>query len=221
MDRRHLLVSICGGVFVLVAGCSEASDGRYSPSATDTESRPTPPPGDVQRRVTLAGQDSAPEQAALEITAEVTQPWITAERSALVRISTVNRGSERAFSVGDHKCAIFNREKNGSDEPAGLWLHQWPGRTPTRVEGEWVADRPADETRVYAAYGCLPRTYEPGEAVVTTYQVWHDYREDGYLEPGEYRWEQAVEVWNDPEADGGSAPSEEFNWGFSLRVSES
>jgi hypothetical protein len=50
--------------------------------------------------------------------------------------------------------------------------------------------------------------------------VWHDYREDGYLNSGEYRWEQGIKVWDDPEADGGSDPGEKFSWRFTLRVSE-
>lgn len=220
MNRRQLLSGICGGSTILLAGCTETSGSQDSPSATDTKLEPTPPSGDVQRRVTLVGQDSAPDQTAIELTAEVTQPWVTAERTALVRISTTNRGSKRAFSVGEDRCAIFNRVQKKSDEPAGLWLHRQPEDAPTRVENKWVADKPTDETRVHAAYGCPPRAYESGETVSTTYQVWHDYREDGYLNSGEYRWEQGIKVWDDPEADGGSDPGEKFSWRFTLRVSE-
>ena len=220
MNRRDLLYSVCGGSAVLMAGCSGASSGESSSSATDTESEPTPPSGDVQRHVTLAGRDSVPDQTAIKLTAEVTQPWITAEKTALVRISATNRGSERALSVGEDRCAMFNRIQKGSDEPAGLWLYRQLEDAPARVENKWVADKPTDETRVHAAYGCPPRAYESGETVSTTYQVWHDYREDGYLDPGEYRWEQEIKVWDDPEADGGSDPGEKFSWGFTLRVSE-
>ena len=220
MNRRQLCGGICAGAAILVAGCTGTNGGQDPSSETDTESEPTPPSGDVQRRVTLAEQDSAPDQTAIELTAEVTQPWITTEKTALVRISTTNRGSERALSVGESRCAIFNRNQKGSDKPAGLWLHRQPEETPTRVEDKWVADKPAGEARGQALYYCPPRTYESGETVSTTYQVWHDYREDGYLDPGEYRWEQGIKVWDDPEADGSPDPGEKFSWGFTLRVSE-
>jgi len=54
------------------------------------------------------------------------------------------------------------------------------------------------------------------------YQIWDDYRFEGYFEPGSYRWEAEIEIWESwyehgdhVEPDGMST---KLLWGFTLEV---
>lgn len=87
-----------------------------------------------------------------------------------------------------------------------------------RTEGrEWVRDRPADEPRGYPAYACLQKVYESGESVSNEHLLWDDYRVEGYLGAGTYRWKEEVTIGGPEEpVDAGSLGS--FTWGFSLAL---
>ena len=63
----------------------------------------------------------------------------------------------------------------------------------------------------------LRRADLPGESVATDYAVLHDGRVDGYLPPGEYRFEEAVSV---RPSDAETVDAVSFTWGFSLAVED-
>jgi hypothetical protein len=236
MKRRDVLVALGSATAGGLAGCvstskpnsESASTATQTPTQSSTAS-PTPPPttrsrtttrtGDRQRHVSLAAQDTIPDRHDVRIEATVVTPRATDEHPALLRITTTNEGPERAISVGTDGCHLFNRSDAGSDDPPGLWLHRPENAADIdRAGNRWVRDRPADEPRAYLAYACMPTTYAAGESVTTEYEVWDDYQVAGYLEPGTYRWEQDVQIWDTPERRMTDTPSGTVTWGFSLTV---
>ena len=211
---------------------SETETVNDSPTDTDTESPTetesptaeetgTPTPGEgLQRTVSVASVDSVPSVYEVEMDVELLRSRITDARSAHLRITTTNTGSRRSISVAPDDCSLLNRSKGGSDQPSGLWLHDPDtARHIDRDGNRWEADRDPDEGRAYAAYGCLKKEYAEGESVSNEYVLWSDYRVEGYLEPGTYRWEEEVSV-SEGDTPTGTAGENTFMWGFSLSVSE-
>lgn len=206
MDRRSL-VSLIGAVGIGgTAGCIRRIESRIVD------------PG--ERTVALVAQDEVAESHRLDVHVEMVEPTISSSGTARVRVTTANRGEKRALSVGAAPpCDMFNRTDGGSDDPPGLWLK--PAGTTDhldRLPGRWVRDRPRNEPRGFPAVACGPRGYERDESVTTEYEIWHDYRVDGYLEPGTYRWGQEVIVWEDPDAMETDTASATIQWGFSLSI---
>ncbi len=212
MQRRSLLSTLGAAGVAGLAGCLAGGNS-----------------GSHQRRVSVADQDSLVDDHAVRIAPEVLEPEITDEHTARVEITTTNEGPKRALSVDTGDCAPFNRGERGSDDPPGLWLHD-PNRAGgiDRDDPRWVRDAPADRNRGFDAYGCSLRVYEPGESVATEYVVWDDYRVDGYLDPGTYRWETDVEIYSMDavEVQTGSTarrdgdPDASVTWGFSLAIED-
>lgn len=211
MQRRALL-AVLGSATAALPGCSLA---------------PTADAGDLQRRITLAGSDVLPDEHGLRVDAAVAEPTVTADHPARIRIETTNAGPRRALSVGTGGCAIFNRGELGSDDPPGLWLHR-PARAATveRARPRWVRAE-ADRPRGFDAYGCPLRIVASGESLAQDYVVWDDYRVEGYLEPGTYRWETTLEIYRpaDVRREAGERaasptgdPSATLSWGFALTV---
>lgn len=205
MDRRTLLATLGSGGVVGLAGCQRLHEVRSDDGG--------------RRRVTLASQDAVPETHEVSIDVEVLEGTITPDGPARLRLTVTNEGASRALSPGEGMCHSFDRNRGGSDDPAGLWLYR-----PTEAEGidrrgdGWVADRPRSEPRGFPAYACSSRQYASGESVATEYEVWDDYRVEGYLEPGTYRWEEDVQIQADPDAAGTETRGATVTWGFSLAV---
>jgi len=207
MKRRTLLTTLAGGT---VAGLG----GHLLAGAADE---------DLQRRVSLASQDAVPDDYEITIDVEVVESTVTNLRPARVRITTTNEGPKRAISIrGKVGCVLFNRENGGSDEPPGLWLHEPTyANNINREDNQWVRAS-SDRPRGFPLHGCRPKTYEAGESLSNEYVVWHDYRVDGYLDPGTYRWEEDVSIWEgeyDAHEDS-SKNSVTTTWGFSLTVEQ-
>lgn len=225
MHRRTLLVTAGGTLAGALTGCISSTDGNESPTPThEPSTTPTPTSRkatdeDRQRTVSLENQDEVPKRHQVSIGVEVLEPAITAAHTARIRVTTTNEGPARSLSVGPDMCSLFNRNRAGSDDPAGLWLHQPEDSQDADRKGErWVLDRPQSQHRGFPAYGCLPRAYESAESVSTEYEVWDDYRIEGYLQPGTYRWEEEIQIWDNTDAKDTDSPSATFTWGFSISV---
>lgn len=148
---------------------------------------------------------------------------ITSEHTALLRITTTNDGPERGISIGKPNCDLFDRYKAGSD-PRELWLHP-PGKTPPeqglaeRKDNRWVADLPPDRDRVFGDYDCGVRNYDSGEYLQNEHLLWDDYRYEGCLDPGTYRWEEPeIDIAEPKPHDSATETRGMFSWGFSLTV---
>lgn len=227
--KRRTLLAVLGTTGVAgLAGCL----GRSQPSSTkptatvtanstSTTDATTTAEGEIQRRISLASQDSVPNKYNIEINATVLEPLITTTHPARVRITMTNKGSRRALSVWGETCDLFNRSRGGSDAPRGLWLHD-PEQAASieRKEGKWVADRQTDFPRGYAAYGCGKKMVGAGEAFSSEYVVWDDYQVSGYLTPGTYRWEEPVSISEDADTQTSDDQRQSFTWGFSLQVED-
>lgn len=204
MNRRALL----GGLGTLgttgLSGCVRFPAPSWSDDA---------PPANV---VSLDAQDTVPDQYDVDIDVEVVHSEFTDDSPAVIRVTTTNVGGPLKVSIGTGYCSVFNRQRGGSDDPPGLWLHRPDSHGSERADGRWVADLPPDEPRGFADVGCTIQDYEEGQSVSSTYEVWDDYRKRGYLVPGTYRWEETVRV-SDTTSDTDSVP-ESFEWGFSLRL---
>jgi len=206
---------------------TETATEAETPQDTETDS-PTPeeetatetPHEGLQRTVSVASVDSVPAGFEVEMDAELLRSRVTDTATAHLRITTTNTGSSRSISVAPDDCSLLNRSKGGSDRPAGLWLHDPESAQHIDRDGNrWEADRDADEPRAYAAYGCLKKEYAGGESVENEYVLWSDYRVEGYMEPGTYRWEEEVSV-SEGETPTGTADENSFTWGFSLTVED-
>ena len=169
----------------------------------------------VQRRVSIADQDSVPDEYEVSIEVELLQPVVTDSHPAQLEITTTNEGPERALSVGPRWCGLFSRGR-GTVEPEGLRLRV-PGRffEGMRRDGNrWQRD-PSSPSGFTPAHGCVPTLYEPGESVTNEYELWDDHTVEGYLEPGTYRFETELGVRDGPYAD---ETHDSFTWGFSLTI---
>lgn len=207
--RRRLLATAGAALGTGLAGCVSTgyvARGNRGDSGNDD-----------RRRVTLAAADDVPSGHAVTIAVDLLAGDVTADRTARLRVTTINEGSRRALSVGTDGCCLFNRNRAGS-EPAGLWLHRPNTAESVERDGDrWTRDAPADRPRAYPAYACLSRTYAAGESVSNEYVVWDDYRTAGYMRPGTYRFAESVAI-SPPGSDFDADPDAEFEWGFDLRV---
>lgn len=205
MNRRTVLATLGSAATLSVAGCTRVG----SVSSPDTD----------RRVVRLESVDSVPSEHDLEMSVELLESRIDADQTTRLAVSTTNTGARRALSVSPDMCALFNRNRGGSENPEGLWLHRAGTSDGIERDGDrWVADRPSDDPRVYPSYGCLATVYETGEAVRNTYELWDDYRVDGYMDPGTYRWEERVRIFS--VNDDGQGDHDEqlgsFHWGFDV-----
>lgn len=188
-----------------------------TPPRTDTPAETTTHDGGIQRRVSLASVDDVPAKHRLTIEVELLESTVTAAHTARLRVTTTNTGPKRKISIGEGTCNLFNRDSGLSEEP-GLVLHspestEWIDRSGSR----WVPDRPSDEPRAYAAYGCLSRIYPKGDSVANEYVIWDDYQVAGYMTPGTYRFAEPVRIKH-PDDGLDAEPTADFTWGFSVAI---
>jgi hypothetical protein len=194
-----------------------STDEPAATTATPTDRADEP----VQRRVSPAGADDTEREHDLRIEVDLLEATVTPAYTARVRVRTTNEGPERRLSIGEDGCSLFNRD-GGASDPPGVYLYppdsaKWLDRAGNR----WTADADPGDPRAWAAYGCLSLGYAPGESVTNEYFVWDDYRVDGYLRPGTYRFEEPVRVLP-PDGPTTSTPDREpiaeFDWGFELTI---
>jgi hypothetical protein len=213
MNRRRYLAAVAASS---LAGCPARGGWSETQISSGT---PTPVvPDGVQRLVHLDAVDDVPTDG-VTIDATVREPTMTAEHPPRAAVTTSNEGRERDVTANEGMCCLFNRG-GGASEPAGAWLHRPEASKHVERDGDrWSRDAPADENRAYAAYGCLPRTFASGESITNEYHVWDDYRAEGYLPTGTYRFEERVTV---AEPDGDLQEASDviaaFDWGFSVQV---
>lgn len=220
MKRRALLGVVGVGGTILLAGCTTTGNPDSTSSPSSQSPSATMKPGELQRHLALAGVDEVADDRELRIEAELLDAAITDAATARVRVTTTNEGPERGLSIGTDGCDLFNRT-GGRSSPEGLWLYRADATDSIdRKDDRWVPDFAADQPRGFGGYACPTTAYATGESVTTEYEVWDDYRVSGYLEPGTYRWETEVRVWDDPAAEASDSPTSAFTWGFSLEVTD-
>lgn len=206
MKRRAILATIGSAATLSVAGCTRVGS--------------IPSPDTDRRMVELESVEGVPAKHEVKMEVEILGSAINADQTAILEVSTTNTGERRTIPVAPDKCSLFNRSRGGSDHPKGLWLHRAGSTSHIDRQGDrWVADRPADEPRLFHDYGCAWGAYETGETVTNEYEIWDDYRIVGYMDPGTYRWEERVNI---SKAEGQGEEDDElgsFHWGFDIELS--
>lgn len=210
MHRRAVPAALGSAAAGATAGCTRAGS--------------IPSPDTDRRVVRLASVDDIPAEHEVELSVDILQSRIDADHTASLEVSTTNTGDRRAFSVSPDMCALFTRNRGGSEHPQGVWLHRADSTSHIdRKDDRWVADRPPDEPRVYPSYGCLATVYDTGDTVTNEYELWDDYRDSGYMDPGTSRWEERVRIFsaNDGEQGDNDELLGSFHWGFDVELSVS
>lgn len=257
MIRRRPFLKRLGisGVAMHIAGClsvpstTESSDSPSNQSHSDTTGgEQNTDESHVQRRITLAGQDSVPQEYDAQINVEMLRSTVTPEQTARLRVTTTNTGERRGFSLREgNQCSLFNRDRGGSDSPHGLWLYSPSDTKYLEREGDkWIASNAGPG---WGAYGCGGSPLSKNESINNEYVVWDDYRTNDYMSPDVYRFEERVTIFpisqetvsqtsqgmsetREPSTTPTLEPSTtwmprptadprriEFTWGFSLEVS--
>ena len=196
MRRRDVLTASSGAVTAAFGGCAALE------SLSRKRGRPN---------VSLVDQRSTPES--LDLRATVGNDTYSERRPATLEV-TMDVGDEaKRMTVGGTRCGPFGRYRGEPEDGDGLWLYPSSRADGLSRDGNrWTEDRSPDERRVWAAISCGWHPYSAGETVTWTYEVWDDYRVDGYLPPGRYGWTQdiTVNVLFDR--------TFEFQWGIDLEL---
>lgn len=210
MKRRPLLAALAASPSM--AGCLDRVASRESASATPTDAIDTPTcPSDDRRRVSLVETAELPSDLNLSMTATIQREKSGPDATARVEVQLTNTGERRViFPTESSNCHPFNRRKGQSD-PTGLWLHT-PGWPEERVGSCWT--RPEVGERAFEMHGCGGSTFDAGGARTWTYDVWDDYRVDGYYPTGRFRFATRVEVT----PPGDDSAERKHDWWLDLRV---
>lgn len=202
MKRRALLAGL--GTSWLT-GCAQS----LAPPAGGEEMTADEDTPSDQRQIALGEIDDAPADAGVTIDIEQRTAMVTPDQIPRFEVTTTNLDRSKRISIkSGHECCLFNRWRAASFPP-GLWFfHVAVGVGRGRGE-RWSADPGG-----FADYGCGTRLYDPGETITNEYRTWDDGGEDGYMVPGEYRFEAEVIV---EEPDDGTI-IDEFTWGFTVHV---
>lgn len=214
MNRRSLLKQFGSLGVIGLSGCvsppTEGSDTQTSSTSSQN----------VQRRVSIAEQDSIPDEYQLQIEAQMLETTLTDSQTARIRITITNNGPARGIPVAKEGCALFNRYSQTSF-PRGIWLGLADGDTYVSQTGpQWIAEPP--ENGKFPDYGCALRTYEHGESVSVDYGIFHDDRTGGYLggylDSGTYQFMEDILITPSPSAPRDADDSITFSWGFSIDI---
>lgn len=216
MKRRDVLSVIGSGAAVGLAGC--ATSGGATVRTDDTTTAPPAP-----RMMSIESVETIADEYNLEADVELLNAVIDRTQTAEIRVSVRNTGPKRGISVvGGATCDLFDRDAARSDDPPGLWLFRSDrSRELDRKPGRWVQDYPQDRVRGFNGYGCGLKVYSPGETVAHDYEIWDDYRVDGYLLPGTYRWQEEIEIgeeFSEDEAYSYDDVDATVSWGFSISM---
>ena len=251
MTHRRAFLKQLGttGLAIHVTGCLSVSSSTESPNTPPDDSSSTTSgtsvntdTSDVQRRITLAEQDSVPQQYGVRMEVKVLHSTVTPQRTARLRVTMINIGARRSISFsGDSMCSLFNRGNGGSDSPRGLWLYSPSDAKDLERQGDkWRIDASPTDGRGYGAYGCGGSILPRNASISNEYLVWDDFQIEGYMIPGVYRFEESILI--SPASENRSQTSREtgeaeepdptptlrptfdsdqieFTWGFSLEIS--
>lgn len=228
MRRRHLL-GVLGGGLSLLAGCQAFGQPTDPPTPTPTTTptgasttteTPTRSTCDApgNRRIELAATKEVPADADFSMTAAMDREQVTADAPARVRIQLTSQSDDLQTNIQDTEYCSFVGAKGDAwrrSDPPGLWLHRQRDSPANRAGECWTRDQSPVKTRTVEGLGCEAYTLGTGESVTTTYEVWDDYRAEGYFQPDTYRFRFQVPM-RPSETDGN--PSESVTWWFDLHV---
>lgn len=196
MNRRSYLAAFAGGASTVLSGCV----GGLPPLSGGLS---------VQRLVRLVDVDAIDWPFRFDV--DPVDRVVTAEETAHLRITVTNETDDRYHILDPGLFALYN---GGSDDPRGLWLYErgmlsWIEREDDR----WTRDKPPDYRQSYPAVGGGRLSLDGGRSISYDYLVWDNYRVEGYMPLGTYRFEERVHLAG-PEQEW----EREFTLGLSLEV---
>jgi hypothetical protein len=217
MKRRQLLLTMLPAVFG--AGCSSGYEGPTSaerepspspsPSSTPIPTpTPRPTPSGYFRRVSIVEQFSPADDRQVDLTAELTEPWITSEHTATMDVTLTNRGPDtRTFYDFDEvelRRGLFN---SGG---ALLGPVEYP---PECIGTDGLKSGPFGHNAAVWA-----EDLAPGESVTLTFGIVDDPRTRGCISPGTYRydWRKLSFKRDSRDSDAEYYPS--LRWGVKVEI---
>lgn len=221
-SRRDLLHACSAGTLVALTGCARFQ--ADSPSSNADESLPSTTKRadtcpDADRRVSISETASAPDGANVSTEVTLENGCVTSSSPARLTVLLKNTGEARGTKISDTEyCHVFNRHQ-GVSSPRGIHLYR-TANTPQRKGEKWTEDESPSDTRTYVSIGCGNHTFEAGETIATTYELWDDYAEEEYFPTGTFRFERTIQLSESGTPGDPGETVAEFDWWFEVEVTE-
>jgi len=197
LDRRKLLRSAGAAALGVYAGCAKVDD--YTSNSESSPRSTSKSHSSARRIVRLRDRDRIPDEYNFTAEVKMRNQVVTDDEPAKLSFQLANLGKKRAVLHDETtECNLFNRDAARSDEPSGLVLYVDglpEGQGYNKSGDKWSRDLETYDTYPRESYGCNPILYSNGHSATMEYQIWDDYRFEGYFEPGSYRWEAEIEIW--------------------------
>lgn len=161
----------------------------------------------VLRRANIERTDESPSDPALEFGAEVVEPRVTTEHTALIRVQMQNVGEE-AVSVSTTYREVFPAMVSRGDRPQlALVRPDSPDGYEKVSETCW---RPASSLVRFDVV--KETTLSPDERESVVLELWDSPENTGdCMRPGTYRFVSSYET---------DRTDDPFEWGFSIRLTD-
>lgn len=206
MRRRRVLQTV--GAVVALSGCLTST-----PQSTPSMNPPDKTPTGYWRWVTITDHEQPPDRYQVEITSEVTRPWITSEDTAHIQVELTNLADEPRQ---------LGPVVDGPDFPAegikGILLRDETdtkrSHPPECIDDESNKQEDNGPTG-YSGAKRLPHEVGAGETISRTVMVFDDENVDGCVPPGIYPF-QLTHLVVGPEDKREGAP--QYTWTFALGI---
>lgn len=176
MNRRQFLHATGTAGIVATTGCLGTLSARQ-PEATPPPDRPD----GFWRWVNLVDIDPPPEEYEVGFDVEITQPWVTAERTARIEATLTN---EADVKRNLDPALLYSRESENKGIRVWITPNTVPNPEPWCTGGDGIKANPGGES------GEQPpsRALEPGESYKTGGYVVDDAEVRGCYPPGVYQF---------------------------------
>lgn len=210
MDRRLFLVN-SGVVVIGVSGCQKISENTMTNKNTDRSCRE-----DADKVVELQKSGTISPELNISITAEIDKNIISSDKTATLQTSVINEGEDREINIrDDSKCHLFNRG-SGRSTPPGIWIYRDEDTPDDRLEDCWTRNLSSEEEPPFDDYSCPFEHFPTGDSITTSYEIWDDHTNNGYLSPGTYRFDTVFMT----SGINGGGPNK-IDWWIELQISNS
>lgn len=204
MRRRQALQTV-GFAMLTLGGCVSALP-RSTPTMTPSESTPT----GYWRWVTITNSQHSSERYQVEMSVDITRPWITSEETAHIQVTLKNLANEKR-RIGP----VVNDPEFPTDGVNGIILFDETGASDSSPPNCIGATGKSDSEVGYGGGRRLPHRIDAKESVTRTIKVFDDPNVVGCIPAGKYPFHRKILVMG-PEDDLENAPS--YQWDFTLGV---
>lgn len=192
------------------------------------------PPETAQRYVSIVDVTSPPEDAPLDLSVSVVDPWITLESTAMLEATVTNEGTKMgAFTPAFHKSSsaecgtpgiLLYSTRSGEFRSCPVPVDEYLPSCLVDGEEALVHTSPRTGNVSWTMEGISPKRLAPGETSTDLVVVTDDPTVDGCLEEGRYEFEEQRRLEPLPgDWQGGDACRsdwETFVWTFAVVVED-